>query len=116
MMFLGVDVNSTPPKLLLFCNGRVYNSRAGQKAGYLGGAYFLGNFIGSLLWGRISDNWGRRPVLLCGVCGVIVSELLFGFSQNFGWAVGARLMWGLLNGNLGVAKAYISEVRGAVYV
>ncbi len=49
-------------------------------------------------------------MLLCGMCGLIASELLFGFSQNFAWAVGARLMWGFLNGNLGVAKTYIAEV------
>ena len=82
----------------------------GQKAGFLGGAYFAGNFIGSLLWGWLSDVFGRRPALLCGLCGIIGSELLFGFSQNFGWAIAARLLWGLLNGNLGVAKTYISEV------
>ena len=82
----------------------------GHKAGYLGSAYFIGNFIGSLLWGWVSDRVGRRPVLLVGMCGTIASEILFGLSQNFTWAVIGRLMWGLLNGNIGVAKTYISEV------
>ena len=45
-----------------------------------------------------------------GLVFTIGTELLFGFSQNFGWAVSARFMWGMLNGNLGVAKTYISEV------
>ena len=83
----------------------------GQKAGYLGSAYFLGSFMGALFWGWISDLIGRRPVMLLGLCGTISMELLFGFSQNFGWAVAARFMWGLLNGNIGVGKTYISEVR-----
>ena len=83
---------------------------AGQKAGYLGGAYFLGNFLGSFIWGVASDKMGRRMVLLMGVFATILCELLFGFSQNMLWAVSARLMWGLLNGNIGVAKTYISEV------
>ena len=83
----------------------------GQKAGYLGSAYFIGNFAGSMTWGWLSDIQGRRPVMLLGVCGTIFTELLFGFSQNFGWAIAGRFLWGLLNGNLGVVKTYLSEVR-----
>ena len=45
-----------------------------------------------------------------GMLGTLATELLFGFSQNFAWAIAARFLWGLLNGNLGVAKTYISEV------
>ena len=83
---------------------------SGHKAGYLGSAYFAGNFFASPVWGWASDKVGRKPTLLLGICGIIGSELLFGFSQNFGWAIAARFLWGLLNGNLGVAKTYISEV------
>ena len=83
----------------------------GQKAGYLGSAYFIGNFAGSMTWGWLSDILGRRPVMLMGVCGTVFSELLFGFSQNFGWAIAGRFLWGLLNGNMGVVKTYVSEVR-----
>jgi len=82
----------------------------GQKAGYLGSAFFIGSFAGSMTWGWLSDILGRRPVMLLGVCGTVFSELLFGFSQNFGWAVAGRFLWGLLNGNLGVVKTYVSEV------
>lgn len=62
------------------------------------------------MWGWLADVLGRRPVLLLGVCGIISCELLFGFSQNFVWAVVARLLWGILNGNIGVVKTYISEI------
>jgi len=67
--------------------------------------------MGALFWGWVSDVIGRRPVMLLGLCGTVSMELLFGFSQNFGWAVAARFLWGLLNGNIGVGKTYISEVR-----
>ena len=83
----------------------------GQKAGYLGSAFYIGNFAGSMTWGWLSDILGRRPVMLMGVCGTVFSELLFGFSQNFGWAIAGRFLWGLLNGNMGVVKTYVSEVR-----
>ncbi len=87
-----------------------YVINAGRKAGYLGGAYYLGNLFGSFIWGMAADKLGRRTVLLMGVFFIIVCELFFGFSQNMLWAVSARLLWGLFNGNTGVAKTYISEV------
>ena len=87
----------------------------GQYAGYLGSGYFIGNFIGSFWWGWVSDRLGRRPVLLLGVITTITCELLFGFSQNFVWAIMARFLWGMLNGNIGVVKTYISEVTTSAY-
>lgn len=61
-------------------------------------------------WGWIADVWGRRPAMITGICGTIFSTLLFGTSQTFVWAVAARFLWGLLNGNLVVGKTYMSEV------
>ena len=87
------------------------HTSTGKKAGYIGSAYFLGNFLGSLFWGWASDFTGRRPVMLLGLCGPIIFELMFGLSQNFGWAVATRFMWGMLNGNVGIGKTYIAEVR-----
>eukprot|EP00937_MAST-01D_sp_MAST-1D-sp2_P006963 g6963.t1 len=82
----------------------------GYKVGLLGSAYFLGSFMGSMLWGWLADRIGRRPCLLCGVCGTIFAVLLFGFSTSFAQAVTARLLWGLLNGNIGVAKTMMAEI------
>ena len=83
----------------------------GHKAGFLAGAYYIGKFVSNPIWGWLSDILGRRPVLLLGVCGTVLSELLFGFSLNFGWAIAARLMWGLLNANMyGGVKTYVTEV------
>ena len=84
---------------------------SGKKAGYLAGAFYVGTFVSNPLWGWLSDTWGRRPVLLLGVCGCISAEILFGFSQNFGWAMGARTLWGILNGNMfRTTKVYVTEV------
>ena len=97
--------------LSCLCTFSPYLLFTGHKAGYLGSAFFIGNFIGSPVWGWVSDKIGRRPVLLLGVSFTVSCELLFGFSQNFTWAIIARFLWGILNGNLGVTKTYISEVR-----
>ena len=52
-------------------------------------------------------------MLFC-ILGVIVSFTLFGFSQNFAWAVCSRLLWGTVDGIVGISKTYISEVRSCV--
>lgn len=75
------------------------------------GAYYIGNLVSNPIWGWLSDILGRRPVIILGVCGIVLSELLFGFSLNFGWAIAARFIWGVLSGNiLGTVKTYVTEV------
>lgn len=82
----------------------------GYRVGLLGASFNLGNFAGSILWGYIADIKGRRFALISGIIGTLVSTLLFGFSVNYIWAIGARFLWGVLNGNSGVAKVYLSEI------
>lgn len=82
----------------------------GYRAGVLGASFNLGNFVGSILWGYIADIKGRRFALLSGIIGTLVSTLLFGFSMNYIWAITTRFIWGILNGNSGVSKVYLSEI------
>ena len=63
-----------------------------------------------MFWGWLSDKKGRRPILLCGLVGNIVTMLIFGTSQNLAMAIISRLCSGLLNGNIGVAKTYLGEI------
>jgi MFS family permease len=50
-------------------------------------------FVGSRVWGRLSDYWGRKPVILIGLWGYTVGTLVFA-------ALFAAGMWGLLAGSL----------------
>ncbi len=69
-----------------------------------GSAFYLGGLLFSVAWGKVSDRYGRRPVMLCGVMGTVVSLMAFGFSFSFSFAVVVRFVWGSWNGNVGVAK------------
>ena len=51
--------------------------------------YFVAEAVTVLQWGRLSDKVGRKPVLLCGLLGTIVSGILFGLSRSF-WALALR--------------------------
>ncbi len=77
------------------------------------GAFFVGNFLSSYLWGYLSDRFGRKKLLMVGGIGTLMSIILFGFSQSIWWAVMSRSLCGILNGNLGIAKSLIGEISTA---
>lgn len=82
----------------------------GYYSGLLEGSFHFGSIIGAIFWGWYSDKVGRRPALLLGLFGTIVSTIAFGLSKSFAWAIISRIAWGMLNGNVGVAKTVLSEV------
>lgn len=74
------------------------------------GAYSLGQFIGAPLWGKISDRYGRRPVLLWSLIGGAASYVMMTQADDI-WLLGAaRLFGGLMAGNIAVAFAYVGDV------
>jgi DHA1 family tetracycline resistance protein-like MFS transporter len=74
------------------------------------GAYSLGQFIGSPLWGKLSDRYGRRPVLLWSLMGGALSYVMMAFATDIWWLGFARLFGGLMAGNIAVAFAYVGDV------
>ncbi|KAF9913037.1 hypothetical protein EC991_005905 [Linnemannia zychae] len=68
------------------------------------------NFCTSIFWGYMSDRYGRRPILLLGLCGSTIACIFFGLSKSLAWAIISRSMCGLLNGNVGVAKSMLGEI------
>lgn len=67
-------------------------------AGMVTSAFTFAEFSTGMLWGRLSDKIGRKPVLLTGLAGTAVSVLVFGFAPNIWVALIARALGGLLNG------------------
>jgi len=53
---------------------------------------------------------GRRPVLLIGLCGLMLSTTLFGVSKTFLTLTVSRALSGALNGNAGVMKSMMAEI------
>jgi|SRR5712671_4533658 len=54
--------------------------------------YFAAEAVTILQWSRLSDTIGRKPVLLCGLAGTIISIILFGLSRSF-LALVLRCVW-----------------------
>lgn len=107
--------------------------------GLLVAAYAAAQFVGAPFLGRLSDRYGRRPVLMISIAGTALSFLLLGLADPIGRALArlplagasgdqllalenatilgvifiSRLVGGLTGGNITVAQAYISDVTDA---
>lgn len=79
-------------------------------SGLLVSAYAVAETITSMGWGMLSDRYGRKPIVLCGLTGVAISCLIIGFAQNYWVAFAARLIGGALNGNVSVMQTMVAEI------
>lgn len=91
-------------------------SHVGFWSGSLLSIMYVGQLLSVPLWGWLADHWGRRPVLLLGLVGLIVCVTAFGLSPTYRWALVARFMWGVGCGNTAVIKAYVTEITDATNV
>lgn len=77
--------------------------------GLLGAAYPVMQFIGAPLLGRLSDRFGRKPVLLVSQLGTILGFLLMGFAGSIWVLFLARIIDGLSGANISTAQAAIAD-------
>uniref|UniRef100_A0A803N6E2 Major facilitator superfamily (MFS) profile domain-containing protein n=1 Tax=Chenopodium quinoa TaxID=63459 RepID=A0A803N6E2_CHEQI len=77
---------------------------------YAGSAFMFGRALTSVIWGKLADRYGRKPIIIIGTIAVVIFNTMFGLSVNFWMAVSTRFLLGSLCGLLGPAKAYVSEV------
>ncbi len=73
-------------------------------------AYSVGAFFGEPFWGRMSDRFGRKPLLISTVCGNCACYLALAFAPNIYWAFLIRLCGGLASGNGAVVQGYLADV------
>jgi MFS transporter, DHA1 family, tetracycline resistance protein len=74
------------------------------------GIYSFFQLIFTPFWGRMSDAYGRRPILMLSMAGAVVSYIALAFIQSWEWLIVARAVGGIMSGNIGAAYAYVSDV------
>ncbi|MBL6983028.1 MAG: MFS transporter, partial [Anaerolineales bacterium] len=77
--------------------------------GLLGAAYPAMQFIGAPLLGRLSDRFGRKPVLVVSQIGTFVGFIVLAMANSLWLLFLARLIDGLSGANIATAQAAISD-------
>lgn len=77
----------------------------------LTGVYPLAQLFFAPLWGKSSDRTGRRPLLLAGIAGYAVGQVLFGLATTLWLLYAARILGGILSSaTLPVSAAYVADM------
>lgn len=92
-----------------------YATRCGASAAVVGllvAAYAFAQFVTAPLWGRASDRFGRRPLILIGLLASAAAYVLFGLAESLWLLFASRLVQGAGGGINGVVQAYVADAVG----
>ncbi len=67
-------------------------------------------FIFSPMWGKLSDRFGRRPIILTSLFGATFAYVFFAFSKELSLLFVARGLAGFFAANISAAQAYIADI------
>ncbi len=81
-----------------------------QDVAWLIAAFPLMQLVFAPLWGRVSDRWGRRPILLMTFFAGAASLLIIGLATELWMLFAARALAGVLTGNVPAAEAYVADI------
>ena len=94
---------------LALAEGASRNS-VGLHVGLLTSIYALMQLLFAPIWGRLSDRVGRKPLLLLGIAGYAIAQVLFGVASNLWLLYAARIVGGILSSaTLPAAAAYVAD-------
>src|SRR5688500_19849130 len=78
--------------------------------GLLGTSFSLMQFLFSPIWGRWSDQIGRKPIILIGLLGSCLSYVTMALAGSLALLFVARIVGGIAGANIPTAQAYIADV------
>lgn len=85
-------------------------SELGYHVGALAASFCAAQFCSSVPWGMLSDVYGRRSAIVLGTLGAAIGMAVFGSAKVYWQAVLGRLLSGILSGNLGPLKSFLTEI------
>src|SRR5690606_11576813 len=73
-------------------------------------SFFLAQFLAGPVLGRMSDLYGRLPILIISQVGTAISFVLIGLAGSVELLFLARILDGITGGNIVVAQAYVTDI------
>jgi DHA1 family tetracycline resistance protein-like MFS transporter len=81
-----------------------------REVGLLFASYSVMQLVFAPVLGRLSDKYGRRPILLISLLGTSLGFLILGFASMLWMLFLGRIIDGISGGNISTAQAYIADV------
>ena len=78
--------------------------------GALMAVFSLMQFLFAPILGRLSDRFGRRPILLMSLAGTVIGYTLFAFQQSIELLFLSRIVAGIMGANVATAQAVIADI------
>jgi len=97
------------PVLPYYAEGTKFGATP-REVGLLFASYSVMQLIFAPVLGRLSDKYGRRPVLLFSLLGTCAGFLILGFATTLWMLFLGRIIDGVSGGNISTAQAYIADV------
>ncbi len=83
---------------------------SGAWVGVLLAAFSAAQLLGAAVLGRLSDRYGRRPVMLISLFGSFLAFTMAGLSTTLYQLIFSRALAGLFGGSIATAQAYVADV------
>ena len=97
------------PILPFYANQSPFNATPFE-IGVLFSIYSWMQFFFSPVLGRLSDKYGRRPILFISLLGSAIGYLVIGFAGTLPLVFLGRIISGITGANISTAQAYIADV------
>ena len=82
----------------------------GTELGLLTASYAVMRLIFGPIWGGLSDRFGRKPILLIGISGYVITMVWFGLANTLWMLFAARILSGILSSATApTTMAYIGD-------
>jgi DHA1 family tetracycline resistance protein-like MFS transporter len=105
---LGMIIPVTPKLIEELTGGSL--SVASQYGGWLTFAYAIMQFLFSPVLGGLSDQYGRRPVLLISLFGLGIDYLFLALAPTIAWLFLGRIIAGVCGASFTTASAYLADI------
>jgi predicted MFS family arabinose efflux permease len=94
---------------ILYLYGRQFGLSDFQTS-LLFATYAAAQFVSTPVIGKLSDRYGRKPLLMISLAGTVIANLLAGTASQASILFFARFLDGITGGNISVAQAIISDI------
>ena len=105
---LGLIIPVMPKLIESLTHGSI--SDASKWGGWLTFAYAIMQFLCAPIMGNLSDQYGRRPVLLFSLLGFGIDYLFLSFAPTLAWLFVGRIIAGITGASFTTASAYIADI------